>query len=216
MTNPIASRVDDPRRSWASSNDDPTCKEGALASDPAASQAAELGVSSSGVDGPRTTSEAGVRGPHAEAHARDGDIYAGAFALGGHDAASGLDIEVFSASIYQGADERAVQVGMARIGGSTDDGHFGARGEVFSAQARAGIHNPDGSTGLGASTGVTVVGAEVTGTLGPVSLTAGASVGAIVGGSLGVRDGDGDGKTEVCGRVEFGVGAVGLCVEKWW
>ncbi|HMI87705.1 MAG TPA: hypothetical protein VK550_26645 [Polyangiaceae bacterium] len=198
MTSPIASRAYDPQRSWESASDeDLTCKER-----PAPSAAS-------------TPSKTEVHGPHAEAHAEDGDYYAGAFALRGRDA-SGVELEVFSASIHQGDDERAVQVGMARIGGSTDDGHFSARGEVFTAQAHAGIHNADGSTGVGASSGGTLVGAEMTGTLGPVSLTAGASIGATVGGSLGVRDGDQDGKPEVCARLEFGVGTVGLCVEKWW
>jgi hypothetical protein len=215
MTSPIASRVDEPRRSWESSNDeDLTCQEGGASASSASRAGQDAGFSSQG-DGLRAASSRGVQGPHAEAHAVDGDYYAGAFALRGSDA-SGVDVEVFSASIHHGDDERAVQVGMARVGGSTDDGHFSARGEVFTAQARAGIHNADGSTGIGASTGATVVGGEVTGTLGAVSLTAGASIGATVGGSVGVRDGDNDGKPELCGRVEFGVGTVGLCVEKWW
>jgi len=192
MTSPIASRVDDARRSWESSADeDLTC------------------------NGTGTAAESGVRGPHAEAHAQDGDYYAGAFVLRGRDP-SGLEVEVFSASLHQGEREHAVQAGMARMGGSTDDGHFSAGGDVFTAHAQAGFDNQDGSSGFGVSVGATVVGGEVTGTLGPASLTLGASVGTTVGGSLGVRDGDKDGKVEICGRVEFGVGAVGLCVEKWW
>jgi len=176
MTSPIASRVDDPSRSWESNNDeDSTCKTGPLAP------------------------EAGVHGPHAEAHAQDGDLYAGAFLLRGRDPESGLEVELFSASIHQGELERGVQAGMARMGGSTDDGHFGARGEVFTAHVKAGTDNQDGSVGFGASMGATIVGGEITGTLGPVSLTVGASIGATVGASLGVRDGDADGKGRVRG-----------------
>jgi hypothetical protein len=136
--------------------------------------------------------------------------------LRGRDPRSGVEIEAFSATWHQGERERAVQAAMARIGGSTDDGHFAARGEVFTAHAQIGLDNQDGSSGFGISVGASVVGAEVTGTLGPASLTAGASIGSTIGASLGVRDGDGDGKLEACGRLEFGVGAVGLCVEKWW
>jgi hypothetical protein len=208
MTSPIGSRIDDPSRAWESSNDeDLTCKEGPLAS---VSRGTPTDKDA------QAASSAGVRGPHAEAHAEDGDYDAGAFVLQGRDEASGVEVEVFSASIHQGWEDRAIQAGMARMGGSTDDGYFGARGEVFTAQARSGIHNSDGSTGFGASVGVTVAGGEVTGTLGPVSLTTGASIGSTVGGSVGVRDGDHDGKPELCGRVEFGVGTVGICVEKWW
>jgi len=216
MTSPIVSPVDD-RRRWESSDDaDLTCHEEPRESQAGMSRAAQAACSPSESDAPRTSaSEPGVRGPHAEAHAQDGDYYAGAFLLSGHDR-SGLDVEVFSASIHEGERERGVQIGMARMGGSTQDGHFGVRGEVFTAHARASFDNPDGSVGLGASIGVTVVGAEGTGTLGPASLTLGASIGSTVGGSLGVRDGDSDGNPELCGRVEFGVGTVGLCIEKWW
>ena len=214
MTSPIASRVDDPNRSWEpNSDDDLTCKE-----EPHASLGAEHDASSFAEgDGVSTsTSERGVRGPHAEAHAQDGDYYAGAFALRGRDPKSGVEVEVFSASMHDSERERVVQAGMARIGGSTDDGHFIARSEVFTAHAGVGFDNQDGSIGLGASMGVTLVGGEITGTLGPASLTVGASIGSTVGGSLGVRDGDHDGKLEYCGRVEFGVGTAGLCLEKSW
>jgi len=191
MPNPITSNVNDPYRSWeASRDDDSTCHA--------------------------PESEPGIRGPSAEAHGEDGDYYAGAFVLRGRDPKSGLEAELFSASIHQGEREHAVQVGMARMGGSTDDAHFSARGEVFTAQAHAGLDNADGSTGFGASMGTTIVGGEVTGTLGPVSVTVGAAAGATVGASFGARDSDHDGKTEYCGRVDFGVGSVGVCVEKRW
>jgi hypothetical protein len=189
MPNPIASRVDDPYRSFTPSrDDDATCPQ----------------------------ESPGIRGPSAEAHAEDGDYYAGAFMLRGRDPKTGLEVELFSASIHQAEGEGAVQAGMARLGGSTDDGHFSARGEVFTAQAHAGLYNADGSTGFGASMGATIVGGEITGTLGPVSLTVAASAGSTVGASIGVRDSDHDGKTEYCGRVDFGVGSVGVCVEKRW
>jgi len=190
MPSPIGSPAENPYRSWESSRDD-----NALSTQ---------------------ESESGIRGPQAEAHAEDGDYYAGAFLLRGRDPKSGLEAELFSASIHQGEREHAVQAGMARMGDSTDDGHFSARGEVFTAQAHAGVDNADGSTGFGASMGATIVGGEVTATLGPVSLTVAAAAGATVGASVGVRDSDHDGKTEYCARLDFGVGSVGVCVEKRW
>jgi hypothetical protein len=161
-------------------------------------------------------SDPGVRGPHAEARAENVDLYAGAFALRGRDAASGIDIEVFSASSHQGEREAAVQVGMARMGGTMFNGHVAASGEVFTAQTHASLDNPDGSTGLGASAGATVVGGEVTLSWSGFSVTGAASVGTTVGASLGVRDSDHDGEPELCGRVDFGVGSLGVCLEKVW
>jgi hypothetical protein len=217
MPSPIASRVDDPSRSWEPNHDDDaTCHGDSLVAQSTSPPKADA-ICSSGeeADLPTRPSQPRIRGPHAEAQAENDDYYAGAFMLSGRDAASGLEAEVFSASIHQGERERAVQVAMARMGASTDDGHFSTHVEVFTAQAHAALDNPDGSTGLGASMGTTIVGVDVTGTLGPVSLTLAASVGATVGGSMGVRDGDHDGKPELCGRVDFGVAGVGVCVEKW-
>ena len=206
MPDPIASRVDDPYRSWQSNDeDDSTCKEGSLVS----------WADTPRGEPPPSPAKPGVVGPHAEAHVEDGDLYAGAFVLQGRDP-SGVMVEVFSASFHHGETERGVQAGMARIGGSSDDLHWIARGEAFTAQAHSGFENADGSTGFGVSMGATVVGAEATGTIGPLSLTGGASIGSTVGASIGVRDGDSDGKSELCGRLEFGVGTAGLCVEKWW
>jgi hypothetical protein len=217
MTSPIASRVEDPRPSWEPAGDDDwTCKEEPPVSRSSSTPVVQNASSSTEGDDLRGPVAPGVHGPRAELHVEPGEYYAGAFALRGRDAESGVEVEVFSASIHEGAEDRAFQIGMARVGASTDDGHFSARSEVLTAQARAGFNNPDGSSGIGASMGATVVSAEATATLGPVSLTVGASIGSTVGASLGVRDGDGDGKPEVCGRVEFGVGTVGLCVEKWW
>jgi hypothetical protein len=218
MPNPIASRVDDRYPSWdAAEDDDLTCREGPLASSsgsPSVAQSAS--PSAEARPSAARPSATGVSGPHAEAHAYDNDYYAGAFALRGRDAASGLEMEIFSASIHQGGAEHAVQVGMARIGGSTDSGHFSAKAEVFTAKAHASVEGPDGSLEVSAGMGVVIVGAEITGTLGPVSVTVGASAGLSARGSIAVRDADKDGKPELCGRVSYGPATTGVCVERWW
>ncbi len=155
-----------------------------------------------------------MRGPAAEAHAEPSDLYAGAFALRGRDP-SGLDIEVFSASVHAGQREFAAQAEMARMGSALGP-HVQVSGEVFTAQAHSTFDNPDGSTGLGASAGTTLIGAEITLRDGADSLTLGASAGVTMGASYGVRDVDHDGQPEYCGRVDFGAGSVGACVEKRW
>jgi len=194
MPDPISSRIDDSNSRLYSSDDDLTCRDEPLGS---------------------VGSASGVSGPRAEAHAEPHDLYAGAFALKGHDP-RGVDVEVFSASAHAGEREAAVQAGMARMGGSAFGGHFAVSGEVFTAQAHATFDNPDGSTGVGASIGSTVVAAEATLSASGFSVTGGASIGTTVGVSLGVRDSDHDGQPEACGRVDFGVGSLGLCVEKVW
>jgi hypothetical protein len=157
-----------------------------------------------------------ILGPHAEGHAQPDDLYAGAFAVKGRDASSGLELEVFSVSVHDGGFQGDAQVGMARVGVSSDDGHFNLRGEVFTAKAHLGIHNPDGSTGVNAGLGATIAGLEGTATVGPLSVTGGVSGGAVLAGSIGVRDGDGDGKAELCGWVEAGPWTVGACLERFW
>jgi hypothetical protein len=74
----------------------------------------------------------------------------------------------------------------------------------------------DGSIGLNAGIGVTAVGIEGTGTLGPLSATIGASVSANLAGSVGIRDGDHDGKAEICARAELTVMTFGVCIERPW
>lgn len=212
MPEPIASSADQLTRLWNPSDDvcgeEPQMSSATWRLNDAPDPVADASSTAASAD-------RGVRGPSVEVHAEAADIYAGAFALKAHDA-SGIDAEVFSVSLHQSMTERAAQIGMARVGGATDDRHWEARGEVFTAQARASTDNADGSTGLGASIGATVVGGEVTGTWGPVSVTGGVSLGQTYGASIGVRDSDHDGKTEYCGRVEFGAGTIGVCVEKRW
>lgn len=213
MAEPIASRTDDPYRRWENDDDTQVCKDRPLTSETTVRQddtSASEGTSFAAPDHGH-----GVQGPHADAYAQSDDLYAGAFVLKGRDQ-SGVEVEVFSASAHRDAREEVLQAGMARIGGSTDDQHFSARGEAFTAQFRVSVDNVDGSTGMGASIGATVVGGEVTGTLGPISLTGGTSVGLTYGAAVGLRDSDKDGKTEYCGRLDFGVGSAGVCVEKFW
>jgi hypothetical protein len=105
---------------------------------------------------------------------------------------------------------------MASVGASSDDGRFRLGSDVFTARAHLGMQNPDGSCGFNAGVSATLVGAEGTATAGPVSVTLGAAIGFAAALSLGVRDADHDGKAEICGRIEYGVGAAGVCVEKWW
>ena len=211
MPDPISSRVDDARSRLYSSEDDLTCHEEPLATR-AAPNLDSTSASSSVENSPG--GEPGVRGPSAEAHAEQSDLYAGAFALRGRDR-SGLDIEVFSASVHAGQREFAAQAEMARMG-SPLGSHVQVSGEVFTAQAHATFDNPDGSTGAGASAGATLIGGEVTLRDGADSLTLGASAGVTLGASYGVRDVDHDGQPEFCGRVDVGAGSVGVCIEKRW
>lgn len=157
-----------------------------------------------------------IGGPHAEAHTDPNDLYAGAFAIKGRDAESGLELEVFSVSVHNGHAQGETQAAAVRVGMSSDDGHFDIRGEAFTAKAHLGMQNPDGSVGLNAGIGVTAVGIEGTGTLGPLSATIGASISANLAGSVGIRDGDHDGKAEICARAELTVMTFGLCIERPW
>ena len=143
-------------------------------------------------------------------------IHAEAFAIKGRDPRTGIEAEVFSAGARTSVMQDEAQVGMARVGRSSDDGHWAARGQVFTAKAYSGTENADGTTGLNLGVGVTSVGADVKGTLGPVSATVGVSAGASLGGSIGVGDTDADGVSEACVRAEWAIWTAGGCVEKFW
>lgn len=104
---------------------------------------------------------------------------------------------------------------MARVGFATKDRVNAIRGEIFTAQGglNIGALNPDGSTGINLGVSATIVGAE--GSLGykGVGGTGGLSAGGGLGASVGLRDSDGDGRQEVCARVNFGPFTVGQCRE---
>jgi hypothetical protein len=212
MPDPISSRVDDPYRSYSSSNDeDLTCKQSSSESstDPAAAAATASDADAQGAN----SSARGVAGPTIAAHIGQGEFYAGVYALKGSDP-SGIDLEIFSASAHGSPREAAFQAGLARVGSSTDDRHWSARAEVLTAHICDGFDNADGSVGFHGSVGATVIGVELTGTAGPLSLTAGISAGPTFGYSFGTRDSDHDGLVETCERLDFGVGTLGYCLEE--
>lgn len=138
-----------------------------------------------------------------------GAVYAGVALVKGHDPKSGANLEILSASAQIGA-QSELQVGLQRI--SASRGALTGGVETFTARANAGIYNDDGSTGLNVGFGATAIGFE--GTVGSTnSLTYGVAASAGAAGSVGVRDIDHDGKTELCGRVSWGPVTLGACVE---
>lgn len=157
----------------------------------------------------RTEARPGVA-PYASAGATTGgdSLYAGAALLKGRDP-SGAAIEVLSASVQVGAQTEA-QFGFQRIAGT--GGPLTGSVETFTLRANVGIHNDDGSTGLNIGAGATAVGFE--GTAGSASsITYGVGAGIGAGASVGARDVDHDGNTELCARVAWGPVTVGICVE---
>jgi hypothetical protein len=156
------------------------------------------------------TSERPLAAPYADAgRTGAGDsVFAGAALIKGRDR-SGVDVEVLSGSAQLGV-QTEVQLGFQRVAGG--GGILSGSVETFSLRANVGKYNDDGSTGFNLGASATAVGFE--GTVGGASsLTYGVSAGASMGGSIGTRDSDGDGRTEVCGRVAIGPATLGLCLE---
>ena len=214
MTAPVGTRLDSPHSS-AEAEDSLACSQPPLVCEPNSSgEASTPPPTDSGAS--RPLAPEGIRGPHADAHQQPDDLYAGAFAIKGRDRESGLELEVFSASVHDGHLQGDTQVAMARLGISSDDGHFNTRVDALTLKAHLGTQNADGSVGLNAGIGATVIGIEGTATLGPVSATLGVSASATLAGSVGVRDGDHDGKSELCARAEFGPWTLGACMERFW
>jgi hypothetical protein len=114
-----------------------------------------------------------------------------------------------SASVQIGA-QSEVQVGLQRVAGSR--GALTGSVETFTARANVGVYNDDGSKGLNVGACATAIGFE--GTIGgDYSLTYGIAASAGAAGSVGVRDLDRDGKTELCARLSLGPVTLGLCME---
>lgn len=160
----------------------------------------------------RTTERAGVTPYFDSGVTGAGDsLYIGVAALKGRDPGSGAEIELASASYQVGAQNEA-QLGFQRISGSS--GALAGSVETFTARSNIGIHNDDGSTGINVGHSVTAIGLEGTATFGGgTSVTWGVAAGLSNGGSLGVRDIDHDGSTELCGRLSIGPATVGICLE---
>lgn len=154
--------------------------------------------------------------PYADAGVTDdGVAYAGAAAIKGRDANTGIEMEIYSASVQVGAQNEA-QVGMARLGISSDSGANNATMDIFTAQAHAGVYNKDGTTGINAGATAVAVGVEGTASTGASGVTGGVSIGVGAEYSAGVRDADGDGYGEIGlrGTLELGVGiTIGIQIE---
>jgi hypothetical protein len=127
-------------------------------------------------------------------------VHVGAAALKGTKP-NGDGIELFTASGQVGA-QTEVQAGVLR--GSTSRGAV----EFLTARAAAGIHNPDGSTGVNLSVGAKVLGGKIK--LGSGSVATGAaSLGIGVKGSVGIREQNG--KKEVCFSAQVGPFEIADC-----
>lgn len=154
--------------------------------------------------------------PYADAGVTDDGIaYAGVAAIKGRDADSGIEMEIYSASVQVGAQNEA-QAGMARLGISSDSGANSASMDIFTAQAHAGIYNKDGSTGINVGATAVAVGVEGTASTGASGVTGGVSIGVGAEYSAGIRDADGDGYGEIGlrGTLELGVGVtIGIQIE---
>jgi hypothetical protein len=156
---------------------------------------------------------------------QDGELVAGFAALKGHDDLTGIDLEMFSVSGETGPVANGAQATMARVGMSGQPSwhpnffqEVAVSAEAFTAHARIGVENPDGSRGFGLSVGTAVVGAEVSGTLGDgaVSGSMSVSAGFTLEAAIGVRDADRDGRAEICGRLGFAAVTGDLCIEKFF
>ena len=152
--------------------------------------------------------------------------------VAGHDAKTGISMELLSVSTQTGQQSSA-EAALAQVSVEGDKLTQADRKSVYAATGQLsadivagkvefGRHNSDGSDGFNAAASadlVSIEGAADFSAFGGIlegSLTAGGGIG--VGGEVGVglRDQDNDGKLEVCARVggKFGPGGtLGACLE---
>jgi hypothetical protein len=145
---------------------------------------------------------------------RSGDHFVGLAAMKMRDPATGINVEVFTASAQVGA-QNELQGGLARVGFDTggDGVRLSGTMEVMTARANLGTHNDDGTVGANAGLGATAVGGELTVAYGPWSLTGGAAASLGWAFSSGESDVDNDGALERCFKGSVGVATLGVCTE---
>lgn len=145
-------------------------------------------------------------------HPSGDTVYAGAALIKNHDDKTGIDTEMFSASVQVG-DQNEFQLGGLRLTKSGSRGEIGV--ETLTARASGGIHNDDGSTGINLGDTATLLGAEGTLNLGhgnSVTLGVSCSLGSMR--SVGIRDQDGDGRKELCVKGSHALLTRGFCIEE--
>jgi hypothetical protein len=150
-------------------------------------------------------------------------------AVGSHRVAAGL----LKGQIDRGPAHASGEVGTVsyRSGTDSDIQLTGLRGnltvahggyslsmtrEALTARANLGEHNDDGSLGGNIGVGATLGGIEGTLETPYGSITAGSSISVGASGSMGVRDGDHDGKPEFCAKFSIPAYTLGACVEQFW
>ncbi|MFH0900253.1 MAG: hypothetical protein V2A73_06465 [Pseudomonadota bacterium] len=148
---------------------------------------------------------------YCDASLADG-LSVGAAALKGHDSRSGIEAELLGGSLTLGP-ELEGHAQMAFLRATSHDGSAAAQLEVMGAKASLGQENVDGSTGLHAGAQVTAIAVETTVQSSGWSATAGLSLGVGAEGSVGVRDADRDGQSELCMRASLLFFALGACLE---
>lgn len=87
--------------------------------------------------------------------------------------------------------------------------------DVGSGGAAFGVVNGDGSVGMHLNASANVVAYEGSYDRGGFRVSGGASFGAGGGGSVGLRDADGDGRIEICSSIGVGPVSVGACYEPY-
>ena len=124
-----------------------------------------------------------------------------------------FDVELMSLSAKVNADQLTVQGAFSRIELHSQNPGQSLSVEKLTFKANLGTINPDGSVGINAGIGATLIGIEGTATISGNSLTVGFSAGAGAEVSVGVRDFDKDGSPEMCARISVLFVTLGTCME---
>ena len=143
-----------------------------------------------------------------------GELRTRAAVLSGHDLATGLDLDVLSVAARAGLRRASVEAVAERFGFSTADATTEVHAYLLDVEAELGTRNDDESVGIGLGASASAFGVELSlGEGAPNSLTIGAGVGVGLQASIGIRDIDSDGKSELCAQLGLAVLTLGACVE---
>lgn len=162
-------------------------------------------------DTPDTTAQASTNPEPVATFSQDGGITGEVAAAKG--TIDGVDVAIADVSVKSNDDGFTATGGLTHMQVNGDNGSS-ASFDTFNFRGAVGTQNPDGSEGFGAGATANAVAVEGTWNFsGGSSVTGGLSVGVGAEASVGTRDIDHDGNTEVCVRVAALFFTVGGCLE---
>lgn len=161
----------------------------------------------------RLSAQSGTEAPHAAAGLTSSGkaVFVDVALLRGDEPQHSTKGEVFGASVQVG-NHTELRAGMFRAEAQSSDG-ASAGFEVFTARANIGTQNDDGAQGFNIGASAAILGAAAAYDSQGFRVGVEGNIGTGAQFSLGRRDGDADGRDELCAKLSVGAVGGNMCIE---